>query len=111
MIAHIVTDNTAIRLDGAEYGIRIWDGPGDIANPGFAIRRGGITDLQLLYVLPKGKGIIAPINLDLSLPYRSRPTDWYYALISQPENDWHRDPDTDQILAYRYLDPIEWVFD
>ena len=49
--------------------------------------------------------------MDPSIPYRSRPTDWYYALINQPENDWHRDPDTDQILAYRYLDPIEWVFD
>lgn len=111
MIAHIVTDNTAIRLDGAEYGIRIWDGPGDIANPGFALRKGGSDGLQLLYIFPEGKGIITPINLDLSLSGRNRPTGWYYALIDQPENEWHRDPDTDRILAYRYLDPIEWVFD
>lgn len=108
MIAHIVTDNTAIRLDGTEYGIRVWDGS---LSPGFVIRRGGGTEIQLLYILAGGQGIITPINLDLSLPYRSRPTDWYYALINQPKNDWHRDPDADQILAYRYLDPIEWVFD
>jgi hypothetical protein len=111
MIAHIITDSTAIRLDGAEYGVRVWRGPGDIVNPGFAIRRGGNTGLQLLYILASGQRIITPINLDLSLPYRSRPTEWYYALTNQPENDWHRDPDTGQILAYRYLDLIEWVFD
>jgi hypothetical protein len=110
MIGYVVSDNTAIRLDGAEYGVRVWDGPGDLS-PGFVIRRGGGTELQLLYVLASGQGVITPINLDLSLPGRNRPTEWYYALIDQPENDWQRDPDTDQVLVYRYLNPIEWMFD
>jgi hypothetical protein len=110
MIGYVVSDNTAIRLDGAEYGVRVWDGPGDLS-PGFVIRKDGVTGLQLLYILPKGQGMITPINLDLSLPYRSRPTRWYYALTDQPENDWQRDPDTDQVLVYRYLNPIEWMFD
>lgn len=110
MIAHIVTDNTAVRIDGSEYGIRVWNGPGDLS-PGFVIWRSGGTELQIMYVLASGQGMITPINLDLSLPGRSRPTGWYHALIDQPENDWHRDPDTDRILMYRYLDLIEWVFD
>ena len=110
MIGYVVTDNTAVRVDGAEYGIRVWDGPGDLS-PGFVIRKGGVTGLQLLYIPASGQKIITPINLDLSLPGRSRPTRWYYTLTNQPENDWHRDPDTDKILVYRYLDPIEWVFD
>lgn len=110
MIARIIPDNTALRIDGTEYGVRVWGGPGDLF-PGFVIRKVRGTTPQLLYILPKGHGIITPVNLDLSLPYRNRPTKWYYALTSQPGNDWHRDPDTGLIIFYRYLDPIEWVFD
>ena len=110
MIARIIPDNTALWIDGTEYGIRRWGGSTDLS-PGFVLRKGRGNEIQLLYILPEGQKIITPVNLDLSLPYRSRPTEWYYALIDQPENDWHRDPDTDRIIDYRYLDPIEWVFD
>lgn len=103
MIGYVVTDNTGIRMDKPDI-IQYWGV--ENTRPGFYIR----DDKHLLYVDRKTGRILIAINLDLSRE-REYSDYYYYSLFNQPDNDWHIDPDTGSRILYRYLEPVEWVFE
>ena len=103
MIGHVINDNTAIRMGYYDV-ILPWTGY--TTRPGFYIR----DDKDLLYVDRKSGRVLIAINLELSRD-REYSDYFYYTLFNQPANDWHINPDTGQRIVYRYLEPVEWVFE
>lgn len=103
VIGYVVSDNTGVRMDDHDV-ILYWST--DNTRSGFYIRDGK----DLLYVNQKSGRILIATNLDLSRE-REYSDYYYYTLFNQPADDWHIDPDTGQRIVYRYLEPVEWVFD
>lgn len=62
---------------------------------------------QIRYVMKEGKGVLLCIDVCL----HDITNQYAYALFDQPDNNWQRDPDTGLILRYRYLHPVEYVFE
>lgn len=100
MIGHIITDNTAIKLMYRPYGIGLWRGY-ERRKPGFSVRR----NTDLLYSDPRTSRVLIAININV-LEYEN-----IYPLLYQPDQDWHRNPDTGLPVLYRYLEPVEWLFE
>lgn len=103
MIGYVVTDNTGVRMYKHDV-IMPWEG--DLTRSGFYIREGK----DLLYVDSKSGRVLIATNIDLSRE-GEHSVYYYQTLFNQPDNDWHIDPDTGQRILYRYLEPVEWIFD
>ena len=100
MILYIISDNTAIRAV-ANNMIPEWCGDTDVA--------GFFWDEDYLVYVAKRNGPVLRSTTELA-PQTMGLT-YYYRLFQQPDNIWHNDPETGNRICYRYLHPVEYVFE
>lgn len=102
MIIHIVSDNTAKRIQSTDV---VLEWTGDTSDPGFYWD----SDERLVCVIGDGKVLVSlsPVTTSssgLDVMY------FYHTLFNSSDKDFQRHPDTGRIISYRYMHPIEYVF-
>jgi hypothetical protein len=99
MIGYVVTGNYAVRVESV--GVYAWQG--DNTRPGLYIDP---DTREMLYVDKKGVVYVA-VNMRIIDDDEGL---YVHCLLTQPENDWQRCPETGERVMYRVVEPVEYVF-
>lgn len=99
MIGYVVTGNYAVRIESRGMCVWRWDNT----------KRGLYVDpdtREMIYVDKTGAVYVA-VNMRIAEDDEGL---YVHCLLTQPENDWQRCPETGNRVMYRVLDPVEYVF-
>jgi hypothetical protein len=99
MIGYVVTSNSAIQI--RSVGMYVWRG--DNTKPGLYFD----PDTREMIYVDKAGVVYVAVNMKIIDDDEGL---YVHCLLTQPENDWQRCPETGERIMYQVLDPVEYVF-
>lgn len=98
LYAHVIPENFTGIIDESK-GVRLWESS-YLYVPGIYLRGNDIICVLTKY---PGRPVIA-VDTDFKTFSGTK-------VFYQKDNDWHRNPVTGKPIKYRFLHPVEYVFD